>query len=329
MPINPDDDAEKIRNRIKKITNKDVAIIISDSFGRPFRVGAVGVALGVSGIEPLLDKRGCKDLFGRNLQTTIVGQIDNLASAAQLLMGESNEGLPIILIRGYNFDFKEKTSIKSILRDIKSDLFRKKELDTSIYEILKNRRSYKYKFDTRNVNRKLIEKCIDIARWAPSAHNGQQWRYVILEKDDLRVQLIERMNEKLRKDLEEEGKSEEFIKDKINKTKSNFLDCPYLLLLCLDKKDLVKYPDEKRSRNEFLLGIQSISASAIYLLLAFQAEKLAACWYCAPLFAEQIVINTLELPKSYTPIAFFTVGYPIKKVSRPKRKGLEDILFNV
>ena len=104
LPRDPDLEAEKIRKALKTSTEKDVAVIISDSFGRTFRVGAIGVALGISGINPILDKRGSKDLFGRELQSTIVGQVDNLASAAQLVMGEADEGLPVILIRGYIFE---------------------------------------------------------------------------------------------------------------------------------------------------------------------------------------------------------------------------------
>ena len=77
LPENPDNDAEKIRKELKTLTGKDIAIIISDSFGRPFRLGSVGVAIGVSGINPLLDKRGSKDLFGYELKTTIIGQVDS------------------------------------------------------------------------------------------------------------------------------------------------------------------------------------------------------------------------------------------------------------
>ena len=124
LPENPDYDAEKIRRELKKETSKDIGVIISDSFGRSFRVGAVGVAIGVSGINPILDLRGKKDLFGYELQTTIIGQVDSLASAAQLVMGEANEGIPVILIRGYKFEFNENNTIKSILRKKEIDLFR-------------------------------------------------------------------------------------------------------------------------------------------------------------------------------------------------------------
>ncbi len=328
LPKNPDHDANKIRQTLKKKTKKNVAIIISDSFGRPFRVGAVGVALGISGINAILDKRGSKDLFGHELQSTIVAQADNLASAAQLIMGECDEGLPVVLIRGYKFNYQENTSIKSIIREKSSDIFRKNKIDI-LSEILKNRRSYKLKFDFRDVDTKIIENCIELARWAPSAHNGQFWRFVILEKGVIRTHLIENMNIKLRQDLESDGKSDEFIQKKIEKTRENFLEAPILTLLCLDTANLEKYSDPERSNNEYTLGIQSISASATYFLLALHTMQLAACWYCAPLFSRDIVKETLHLPNSYEPMAFFTVGYPIKKIEAPARKKLNDFIFKL
>jgi coenzyme F420-0:L-glutamate ligase/coenzyme F420-1:gamma-L-glutamate ligase len=328
LPENPDHEAEKIREELKRRTLKDVAVIISDSFGRPFRVGAVGVAIGVSGINPILDMRGKKDLFDYELQSTIIGQVDSLASAAQLIMGEANEGLPIILIRGYKFEFDDKTTIEPLLRKKDIDLFR-----DSIYEKLtncmKSRRSYKFPFKDKKVDRNIVNECIDIARWAPSAHNGQFWRYILIEKLEVREKLIKLMNQKLRNDLTNDGKSEDFIEFKLNKTRINFLNAPTLVLLCLDILELEKYPDKERLENEFILGVQSISSSATYLLLAFEMKKLAACWYCAPLFAKIIIKETLNLPESYVPMAFFTVGYPIKSVHAPPRKKLQEIIYEL
>jgi coenzyme F420-0:L-glutamate ligase/coenzyme F420-1:gamma-L-glutamate ligase len=326
LPENPDKDAEIIRKNLSNITNKEIAIIISDSFGRPFRVGAIGTAIGVAGISPILDLRGKRDLFGYELQTTIIGQIDNLASAAQLVMGESNEGIPIVLIRGYKFDFNENVTIKPILRNKKDDLFLNKE-NKIMNKLLKSRRSYKLKFSERNVKKNIIRECIELAQWAPSAHNGQFWRYFILEKGNSREYLIEKMNKKLRNDLKEDGKSKDFINSKLEKTRNHFLNAPVLILLCLDTSDLEKYTDPERTENEYILGIQSISCSATYLLLAFEMKKLAACWYCAPLFAKEIIKESLKLPETYIPMAFFTVGFPLKPIKAPKRKNLEDILF--
>ncbi|MHA2007725.1 MAG: coenzyme F420-0:L-glutamate ligase [Promethearchaeota archaeon] len=327
LPENPDEEAKKIRTALEIETNKKLAVIISDSFGRPFRVGAVGAAIGVSGINPILDMRGNKDLFNYELQTTIMGQVDSLASAAQLVMGEADEGIPVCLIRGYRFEYDTDANINPILRRKSIDLFRESEVE-KLKKIMKNRRSYKLPYESKEIDKKIIEECIEIARWAPSAHNGQFWRYIVLDKPELRKKLINEMNQKLKIDLENDGKSKKFIEKKINKTKSNFLEAQVLILLCLDETALEKYPDDERTRNEFILGIQSISCSATYLLLAFEINKLAACWYCAPLFAKNIIKKILKLPISFIPMAFFTVGYPLKTVQPPPRKKLHDIIYN-
>ena len=326
LPEDPDYQAEKIRIVLNNKTHKEIAVIISDSFGRSFRVGAVGVSIGVSGINPILDMRGKKDLYGYELQSTIIAQADSLASAAQLVMGESNEGLPVVLIRGYNFEYNEKSTINSILRNRSIDLFRESE-SIKVTKVLKSRRSYKFSFDDKRVDRKVIEECIEIARWAPSAHNGQYWRYIILEEQGLREKLINEMNQKLKQDLLNDGKTEEFIISKIKKTKNNFIKATVLILLCLDKLELEDYPDDERQQNEIILGIQSISSSATYFLLALELKKLASCWYCAPIFAKDIIKKTLNLPESYVPMAFFTVGYPLKSVQAPLRKKLEDVIY--
>ena len=326
LPENPDNDAEKIRNAIKEKTSKDVGVIISDSFGRPFRIGAVGVAIGVSGINPILDMRGKKDLFGYELQTTMIAQVDSLASAAQLVMGEADEGIPAVLIRGYKFILNKEAKIESILRKKELDLFRE-PINENLINVMKNRRSYKYEFEKKKVERKTVEECIEIARWAPSAHNGQHWRYIILENNDLRKVLIDKINQKLKDDLKKDGKGEDFINFKINKTRDKFIEAPLLILLCLDKSALETYRDEERIFNEFILGVQSISSSALYFLLALEIKKLAACWYCAPLFAKEVVKQALNLPETYVPMAFFTVGYPLKNINTPPRKELHEVIF--
>jgi len=329
LPLDSDKEAEKIRISLQNLTKKKIAVLISDSFGRSFRLGAVGVALGVSGISSILDKRGSKDLYGKELQSTIVGQIDNLTSAAQLVMGEADEGLPVVIIRGYKYSIMEKSSINKILRKSELDLFREKRINGNFETILKSRRSYKSEFSDKEISIKMIEDCIDTARWAPSAHNDQYWRYTIIEKGKIRESLIKEMNSKLKEDLISEGKSDNYVFKKINKTRNQFLNSPYLILLCMDTHDLKDFSNNAQESNEYIMGVQSVSASATYLLLAFENKGLSACWYCAPLFAKKIIKVVLKLPNSFVPMAFFTVGYSTKTTQKPLRKELKDIIFKI
>ena len=123
LPENPDKSAAEIRARIRQKTGKDVAIIISDTHGRPFRQGAINVALGVAGIKEIYDYRGRIDLFGYQLQKTQIAIADELASAAEIIMGEADEGMPVILIRGYQFNDREGKGLR-LIRPSDQDLFR-------------------------------------------------------------------------------------------------------------------------------------------------------------------------------------------------------------
>lgn len=103
LPQNPDRSAAEIRANIEDQTGCSIAVVISDTHGRPFRLGNVGVAIGISGMQALLDQRGTVDLFGRQLVATVQGYGDLVASAAHLLCGEGAEGLPVIIIRGLDY----------------------------------------------------------------------------------------------------------------------------------------------------------------------------------------------------------------------------------
>jgi len=122
LPLDPDDSARKIRNRIKELANVDVAVIISDTHGRPLRNGAVNIAIGCSGLEPLLDRRGEVDMYGRVLTSKVICVADELASAAELVIGQADERTPVVIIRGYMYKPSE-TPAKVIPRREEDDLF--------------------------------------------------------------------------------------------------------------------------------------------------------------------------------------------------------------
>jgi len=120
LPEDPDASARKLRDRILEITGKKVAVVITDTNGRSFREGQIGVTVGCAGIAALHDKRGDRDLFGHELKITIQGIVDEVAACANMLMGESNEGTPIAVIRGYEY-LKDDYGIKITFRTDKED----------------------------------------------------------------------------------------------------------------------------------------------------------------------------------------------------------------
>ncbi len=123
LPLDPDATALTIHRILKEATGAYVAVIIADSFGRPWRNGIVNVAIGVAGIAPLVDYRGQADDFGRTMQVSVLAVADELASAAELVMGKVSR-CPMALIRGYNFDKRQQGSARELLMDPTTDMFR-------------------------------------------------------------------------------------------------------------------------------------------------------------------------------------------------------------
>jgi len=123
LPENPDTSARVIREQIETVTGKDVAVIIIDSHGRAWRMGVVGLAIGISGMPGVCDLRGTMDLNGYRLQKTEVGVADELAAGASLMMGQAGEGTPVIHARGFPYPLREG-SLNELLRPKNLDLFR-------------------------------------------------------------------------------------------------------------------------------------------------------------------------------------------------------------
>jgi len=123
LPENPDHSALDIRRKIKIATGNRVGVLIIDSHGRAWRLGTIGMAIGLSGLPGLVDKRGWQDLFGYRLKITVVAAADELAAAASLVMGEAAEGTPAVHVRGFPYPLREGT-IKELLRPKAQDLFR-------------------------------------------------------------------------------------------------------------------------------------------------------------------------------------------------------------
>lgn len=123
LPQDPDASALRLRNEFASRTGCDVGVIINDSFGRPWRVGTVGVAIGVAGLPALLDQRGEADLFGRTLRVTVVAYADEIAAAASLLMGQADEARPVVVVRGLRRRDPQLPA-GALIRPPEADLFR-------------------------------------------------------------------------------------------------------------------------------------------------------------------------------------------------------------
>jgi coenzyme F420-0:L-glutamate ligase / coenzyme F420-1:gamma-L-glutamate ligase len=122
LPKDPDKSADSIRKEIYEKTRKNVAVLITDTFGRPFRMGQTNVAIGIAGINPLKNYKGKRDMFGKIMKVTEIAIVDEIAGAAELVMGKS-QGIPVAIVRNAIYS-KHHSSIKKIVREETRDIFR-------------------------------------------------------------------------------------------------------------------------------------------------------------------------------------------------------------
>ena len=123
LPENPDASAERLREELRAACGAEIGVVVNDSFGRAWRNGVTGVAIGVAGVPALVDMRGQTDRSGRELKVTQVAAADELAAAASLVMGQAHEGFPVVLARGFPYRLRE-SSVAELIRPREEDLFR-------------------------------------------------------------------------------------------------------------------------------------------------------------------------------------------------------------
>lgn len=168
----------------------------------------------------------------------------------------------------------------------------------------------------------VIQEILTTATFAPSAHNRQPWRFVVAADESVKIKLAEAMAIDFERDLTRDGLSPEKIQSQIKRSKERITSAPLAILLCLDMSEMDSYPDEKRSKAEYMMAVQSVAAAGMQLLLAAHAEGLGGVWACWPLFAQATIQKTLNLPDAWEPQGMFFVGYPD---GSPKEKVLKDM----
>lgn len=190
--------------------------------------------------------------------------------------------------------------------------------------VLAGRRSVR-RFAAHPLPRSLLERLIEAATWAPSAHNRQPWRFVVLTEADSKERLVEAMAIELRRALQADGMREEQIAAQLERRRGRILGAPAVVLLCLDTSLGDIYPDERRQQAELLMGVQSVAMAGENLLLAAHAAGLGGVWVCAPLFAPQAVRGALALPQSWLPQGLILLGYPAEQPEMKSRAGVGEV----
>jgi len=193
-----------------------------------------------------------------------------------------------------------------------------------LHNFLRTRRSIR-RFKTDPVPDSVIQNILATATFAPSAHNRQPWRFVVIKTQEIKENLAEAMAIDFERDLTRDGLPLEKIQAQIKRSKERITSAPVAILLCLDMSEMDSYPDEKRGQAEQTMAVQSVAAAGMQLLLAVHAEGLGGVWACWVLFAQQTIQNALNLSESWEPQAMFFVGYPEIIPEVRERKSLDAV----
>ena len=197
-----------------------------------------------------------------------------------------------------------------------------------ILNLMKNRRSIR-EYSARKVSRKILNEILDVARWAPSAHNAQPWRFTILNEAEEKKVLAEVMAKAWIIDLVKNQMPLEHAKELAKRSIERFARAPALIVACVTMIDIPKHADESGHKVEGDLAIQSLGAAIQNVLLAAHSRGLGACWFCAPAFCKAEVRKVLRLPDEFEPQALITLGYAAEKPEVPRRKPLHEIVIHV
>ncbi len=197
-------------------------------------------------------------------------------------------------------------------------LDRPEDLAPPVLDAIRGRRSVR-RYLPKSVPDEAVERVLEAARWAPSPHGRQPWRFAVIRKDETKERLADAMGDEWRANLEMDGQDSGVVERRLEGSRRRLLDAPVLILLCLYLEDLDTYPDPDRQRHETTMAVQSLGAAAQNALLAAYDWGLDAGWMCAPLFCPEKVVEALGLDTKLVPHALLTLGYA--EGDPPKRRG--------
>jgi len=304
LPEDPDASAERLRAALIERSGTEVAVVVTDTFGRAWRRGVVNVAIGAAGLPSLVDLRGTKDAAGRILEATIVALADEVAAASGLVMGKA-EGVPAAVLRGVVApSFAQAGPAADLVRPADEDLFPESPL-----QAIHARRSVR-RFAGDPVPRAALSAAVEAACTAPAPHHSRPWLFVMVERGPLRARLLSAMASAWRTDLAGDGTGDAVIARRLAISDDLLGQAPILCVPCVRLRGAHAYPDAERSGAEREMFLLSGGAAIQNLMLALHAQGLASCWVSSTLFCKEETREALGLDEQWIPLGSIAIGAP-------------------
>ncbi len=198
-------------------------------------------------------------------------------------------------------------------------------MSLNFLRVFRSRRSVK-EYLPKEVSNEVLSRILEASRWAPSAHNAQPWRFIVMQDSALKQKLAKAMASRWHRDMNKNGVPKEQRESLIKASVERFENAPVIIIACLTMENMDKYPDDRRKKIEYVMAVQSVAAAIQNMLLAAYGEGLGSCWFCVPLFCQDVVRKILKIPQHVDPQALITLGYPVNKPTPLPRKPLEEIV---
>lgn len=335
LPIDPDGSAAALRARLHQLLGVTVAVVLTDTMGRAWRVGQTDTAIGAAGLTVLHRYAGGTDAHGNDLLVTEVAVADELAAAADLVKGKLG-GVAVAVVRGL-VPIDDGSTARDLVRPGEDDLFwlgtnealaqgreegraqgREEGRAHGRREALLRRRSVRA-FTDEPVDAEVLRRAVGLALTAPAPHHTAPVRFAWVRTPALRTHLLDLMAQRWKADLAGDGFDESAIQARV--ARGDLLrHAPELVVPFCVPDGAHRYPDEARRAAERTMFTVAVGAAVQGLLVALAAEDLGSCWIGSTIFTPELVTRELGLRSDWVPMGAVAIGHPVEPldVREPK-----------